>query len=89
MFRTFFRNIPLRSFYSYGKFFHKSDIESLSDLEKASKIQSDQLPTEIVQKEKINNNEELLKQFPNKFSKEQMDELSTKLAIIRKYYSVY
>ena len=99
MFKTFFRNIPSRSFSSYTKFFHKASItkeypnvinnEILSDLEKTYKIQLSPFPIETAQEEKINTNQELLKQFPNRIVKEQMDKLLTKSATIRKYSSVY
>ena len=99
MFKTFFRNIPSRSFSSYAKFFHKASInkeypnvinnEILADLEKTYKVQLSPFPIENAQEEKININQELLKQFPNRIVKEQMDELLTKSATIRKYSSVY
>ncbi len=99
MLKTFFRNIPSKSFASYAKFFHKAcatkeypnviNNEILSDLEKAYKVQLSPFPIETVQEENINTNQELLKQFPNRIAKEQMDELLTKSATIRKYSSVY
>ena len=94
MFRTFFRNIPLRSFSSYVKNKYSENIikdypnvindEVLSALENISKMRVSPFQSEAPYGDK-----ELLKQFPNRISKKQMDEFLTKSETIRKYSSVY